>query len=234
MNPDVPLPCAAQLKRFCQAHGIVKLAVYGSALREDFGPHSDVDLLVKFDPEADVSLPDPIEVQEDISVLFGGRRVDLFTVESLIGLIRDRIVAEAEQLYPHRKPAHQPPLAVDDDTPLRLMRGHARRAIQVSAGRTRKDLDDDRTLRELVCYAVQRVGLRASRVSPATREDLPGIDFDELADLSRHLIQEHAAIDYDRLWAATQACRGIVRQLDAYLPPEDERPGAYRGEPVGW
>ena len=234
MNPDVPLPCAAQLQRFCQTHDIVKLAVYGSALREDFGPDSDVDLLVKFDPEADVSLPGQIKVQEDISALFGGRRIDLFTVESLIGLIRDRIVAEAEQLYPHRKPAHQPPLAVDDDTPLRLMRGHARRAIQVSAGRTRKDLDGDRMLCDLVCFAIQRVGLRASRVSPATREDLPGIDFEELAALSRQLIEKYDTIDYDRLWAATEACPGIVQQLDAYLPPEDERPNAFRGGPVDW
>ena len=235
MNPDVPIPTAAQLKEFCEERGIVKLAVYGSALREDFGPDSDVDLLVKFDPEATVSLFDLARTQEDISPLFGGRSIDLFTADSLIHYIRDRIIAEAELLYPHRKPPKQPPLPVDDDTPLRLMRDRARKAIQRSAGRTRQELDGDRTLNELVCYAVQRVGLPAKRVSEAARRELPEIDFDQLADLSRHLIEEYDALDLDRLWAAArQTCPAIVTRLDEYLPPEEERPGAYSGEPLHW
>ena len=137
MNPEVPIPAPEQLKEFCEAHHIVKLAVYGSALREDFGPDSDIDVLVKFDPDAGVSLFDQFQTKDDLSPLFGGRSIDLFTADSLIHYIRDRIIAEAELLYPCRKPAKQPPLEVDDDTPLRLMRDHARKAIQRSAGRTR-------------------------------------------------------------------------------------------------
>ena len=235
MNPHVPIPTAAQLKEFCEERDIVKLAVYGLALREDFGPDSDVDLLVKFDPDARISLLDLARTQEEISPLFGGRSIDLFTADSLIHYIRDRIIAEAELLYPCRKPAKQPPLEVDDDTPLRPMRDSARKAIQRSAGRTRQELDGDRTLNELVCYAVQRVGLPAKRVSEAARKELPEIEFDQLADLSRHLIKEFHAIDYARLWAAaTATCPVIVKRLDAFLPPEDERPGAYSGEPLHW
>ena len=235
MNPDVPIPTAAQLKEFCEERDIVKLAVYGSALREDFGPDSDVDLLLKFQPDANISLLAWVQMQDDISPLFGGRSIDLFTADSLIHYIRDRIIAEAELLYPCRKPAKQPPLEVDDDTPLRLMRDRARLAIQRSAGRTRQELDGDRTLNDLVCYAVQRVGLPAKRVSEAARRELPEIEFDQLADLSRHLIKEFHAIDYDRLWAAaTETCPVIVKRLDAFLPPEEERPGAYSGEPLHW
>ena len=115
------------------------------------------------------------------------------------------------------------------------MRDRARIAIQRSAGRTRQDLDNDRTLNELVCYAVQRLGLPAKRVSEAARKELPEIDFDQLADLSKHLIKEFDAIDLDRLWAATTAtCPVIAKRLDTFLPPEDERPGAYSGEPLHW
>ena len=235
MNPDVPLPTAQQLKEFCGSHRIVKLAVYGSALREDFGPESDIDLLVKFDPDADVPLFDRVRAQDEIAPLFGGRRIDLVTADSLVRYIRDRVLAEAELLYPRQVPARQPPLALDDDTPLRLMRDRARKAMARSEGRTRDDLDDDRTLNDLVCYAVQRVGLFAGRVSEACRKELPGIDFDGLADLSRRLIEEYDAIDLDRLWAAaTETCPTVVTQLDAFLPPEDQRPGAYRGEPLDW
>ena len=167
--------------------------------------------------------------------MFGGRRIDLFTAESLPRYTRDRIIAEAEHLFPCRKPGKQPPLAVDEDTPLRFMRDLARRAVEKTAGRTRQDLGEDRFLRYLVCYAIQRVGLPVKRVSEAQRKKFPTIDFEELADLRRHLIEERYVIDLDRLWAAaTETCPAIVTALDAFLPPEDERPGAYRGEPLDW
>ena len=235
MNPDVPIPAPEQLKRFCEEHHIVRLAVYGSALREDFGPESDVDVLVKFDPDAGVSLFDQFQTRDDLSPLFGGRRIDLFTAESLPRYTRDRIIAEAEHLYPDRKPGKQPPLAVDEDTPLRWMRDLARETVKQSVDRTRQDLDEDIVLREMIRFAFERIGLPVKRVSQARRRELPGIDFDELADLRRHLIKDFHALDLDRLWAAaTEICPAIIVQLDAYLPPEDQRPGAYRGDPVEW
>ena len=235
MNPTVPLPTAQQLRALCEAHHIVKLAVYGSALREDFGPDSDIDLLVKFNPDAGVSLFDQFQTKEDLSPLFGGRRIDLFTAESLPRYTRDRIIAEAEHLYPDRKPGKQPPLAVDEDTPLRWMRDLARETVKRSVDRTRQDLDEEIVLRDFFRYALELIGLPVKRVSMALRQELPGIDFDELADLRRHLIEEFHAVDLDRLWAAaTETCPVIVAQLDAFLPPEDQRPGAYRGEPIVW
>ena len=170
----MPVPTAGQLKKFCEPRHIVKLAVYGSRLRDDFGPVSDVDLLVKFGAEASVWLLARVQVADEISPLFGGRRIDLFTADSLSHYIRDRIIAEAEQLYPHPAPAKQPPLAVDDDTPLRLMREQAREAIAKTAGKTRQELDEDRLLRDLVCFAVDRLGLPAKRVSKAARRELAG------------------------------------------------------------
>ena len=69
MNPNAPIPTVAQLKEFCESNGIAKLAVFGSALREDFGPESDVDLLVKLTPDAHKSLLGQEQLQRDISPL---------------------------------------------------------------------------------------------------------------------------------------------------------------------
>lgn len=64
------------LEPFCRKWRIIELAVFGSALRHDFGPSSDVDLLVAFHPEAPWSLLDHIDMQQELSVLLG-RPVDL-------------------------------------------------------------------------------------------------------------------------------------------------------------
>lgn len=235
MNPKAPSPTAEELKPFCEAYGIVKLAVFGSVLREDFGPDSDVDVLVKFGPAVRISLRERLQTQDDLSPFFGGRTIDLVTADSLVHYIRDRIIAEAAQLYPVRKPPKQQPLVVDDDTALRLMRDRANRATELAAGRTRQNLDGDQTLNELLCYAVQRLGVHASGASEAGRKQLPGIDFEALQTLARHLIDERDTIDLDRLWAAaTEICPSVIAQLDAFLPPDDERPGVYRGEPLDW
>jgi hypothetical protein len=61
---------------FCQRWCIRELAVFGSALGDDFGPDSDVDLLVTFAPEADWSLLDHVRMQLEMSALLG-RPVDL-------------------------------------------------------------------------------------------------------------------------------------------------------------
>lgn len=64
------------LAEFCRRWGISELALFGSALRSDFGPESDVDLLVSFAPQARPSLLDHVRMQLELSTLLG-RRVDL-------------------------------------------------------------------------------------------------------------------------------------------------------------
>lgn len=83
---------------FCCQHCIVKLAVFGSALREDFRPDSDVDILVWFAPEQHVTLFDMVGMEEDLSHIIG-RCVDLRTPEDLSRYFRDKVVEEAEVQY---------------------------------------------------------------------------------------------------------------------------------------
>jgi hypothetical protein len=87
---------------FCQRWQIVEFAVFGSALREDFGPDSDLDVLVSFGPDADWSLLDHLRMEEELASLLK-RDVDLLTrraVEQSHNWLRRReILDTAEVIY---------------------------------------------------------------------------------------------------------------------------------------
>ena len=83
---------------FCRRHHIRKLALFGSVLRDDFGPDSDVDVLVEFEPGHTPGF-DFIEIQDELSTLFG-RPVDLVTfqsVEQSRNCIRRRHILSSQQ-----------------------------------------------------------------------------------------------------------------------------------------
>ena len=76
---NIPIPPDA-LEAFCQKWRVRELSLFGSVLRDDFGPDSDVDVLVSFDEDAPWSLWDLIGMQDELAELFG-RRVDLVEKE---------------------------------------------------------------------------------------------------------------------------------------------------------
>ena len=65
-----------QIEAFCRKWKIRQFALFGSVLRDDFRPDSDVDVLVEFEPDAEVTLFDFVQMQEELSETFG-RKVDL-------------------------------------------------------------------------------------------------------------------------------------------------------------
>ena len=82
---------------FCRRHHIRKLAVFGSALREDFRPDSDLDVLVEFDAGHTPGLAF-FGMEQELSELLG-RKVDLNTPQFLSPYFRDKVLAEAEVQY---------------------------------------------------------------------------------------------------------------------------------------
>ena len=82
---------------FCRRHHIRRLAFFGSVLRDDFRPESDVDLLVEFEPGKTPGLAF-FEMQDELSEILG-RTVDLKTPNELSKYFRDEVLAEAEELY---------------------------------------------------------------------------------------------------------------------------------------
>lgn len=83
---------------FCRTHRIRRLALFGSILRDDFTPDSDVDVLVEFEPGAKVGLLKLERLAIELSELLG-RRVDLNTPGFISPLYRDRVLAEAQVQY---------------------------------------------------------------------------------------------------------------------------------------
>jgi uncharacterized protein len=86
----------------CRRHHIRKLSFFGSVLRGDFGPESDVDVLVEFEPEHIPGFLHLHDIEQELSELLGGHRVDLVTEKFLNQRIRDRILASAEVRYAER------------------------------------------------------------------------------------------------------------------------------------
>jgi len=82
---------------FCRRHYIRRLALFGSVLREDFRPDSDVDVLVEFEPGHTPGLAFFGMEQELAEML--GRKVDLNTQQFLSPYFRDKVLAEAEVHY---------------------------------------------------------------------------------------------------------------------------------------
>src|SRR5690242_9728051 len=83
---------------FCRRHHVRKLALFGSVLRPDFGPESDIDVLVEFDPEYPVGLIRLAGMEQELSEILG-RKVDLNTSGFLSPYFRDQVLSEAQVQY---------------------------------------------------------------------------------------------------------------------------------------
>ena len=87
-----------RIAAFCERHRIRKLSIFGSALREDFGPDSDIDVLVEFKPNARVGLITLAGMELELGEIIG-RKVDLNTPGFLSKYYRDRVLKEAVVQY---------------------------------------------------------------------------------------------------------------------------------------
>src|SRR5690349_877550 len=94
-NIDIP---SDRIRGFCERHGVRRLSIFGSALRDDFRPDSDVDVLVEFAPGETPSLLDLGGMQVELTEMLG-REVDLKTPGFLSPRIREQIARSAKVEY---------------------------------------------------------------------------------------------------------------------------------------
>jgi len=87
-----------KIAAFCRKHHIAKLSVFGSALSGDFGPDSDVDFLVEFEPGHVPGLLRLAAMERELSAIIG-RKADLRTAGDLSRYFRDEVVAAAVEQY---------------------------------------------------------------------------------------------------------------------------------------
>ena len=86
-----------ELEAICRRRAVKRLALFGSVLRDDFGPDSDVDVLVEF--RDDFEGKQVYKIYDELTELFGGRKVDLVEVDFVNRRIRDQILSEAQDVF---------------------------------------------------------------------------------------------------------------------------------------
>ncbi len=96
---NMVFPSKDKIAELCQRHFIRRLSVFGSVLRNDFGPDSDIDILVEFEPGHVPGFFGLFEIEKELSRVCGGRKVDLRTPEDLSRYFRDEVLAHAEVQY---------------------------------------------------------------------------------------------------------------------------------------
>ncbi|MBI3360397.1 MAG: nucleotidyltransferase family protein [Chloroflexi bacterium] len=98
MKPNRVEVSKDKLAEFCRRHHILRLAFFGSVLRDDFRPDSDIDVLVEFEPGHVPGLA-LIRIQDELSALLCGYKVDLVTPKFLNHRIRERVLSQMEVQY---------------------------------------------------------------------------------------------------------------------------------------
>lgn len=97
-NTHLAVP-TEKIAEFCRRHHVRKLALFGSVLRDDFRPDSDVDVLVEFEPGHIPGFFGLFDMEEELSKFLGGRKADLRTPQDLSRYFRDEVVAHAQVQY---------------------------------------------------------------------------------------------------------------------------------------
>ena len=98
MSTTAVLPSKDRIAEFCRRWHISKLSYFGSVLRDDFGPQSDVDVLIEFAPGRTPGL-EIVDIEEELSALLGGHKVDLVNPKYLNRRLKRRVLESAEVQY---------------------------------------------------------------------------------------------------------------------------------------
>jgi uncharacterized protein len=88
-----------RIAEFCRRHHIGRLSLFGSVLRDDFRPDSDVDVLVEFEPGRAVGFFTLFDMEDELAQILGVSKVDLNTPLSLSEYFRDEVLTRAEVQY---------------------------------------------------------------------------------------------------------------------------------------
>jgi uncharacterized protein with HEPN domain/predicted nucleotidyltransferase len=216
---------------FCRRQHIVEFALFGSVLRDDFRPDSDVDVLVVFGPQARHSLQDRLEVQADLEHLFG-RKVDV-TEKALIKNPFSQVeIGRTHQIvYPLEQANLATPVEVN-----RHMTDEARTAAALLdmvealesiqdfvAGRTYDDYATDRMLRRAIERELEILGEAANRVPKVFQSAHNEIDWGQIIGLRNVIIHRYDEIEDERMWnIITEQAPQLLAQVKPLVPPLPE------------
>ena len=211
-NPNHPIP-EKPIRAFCRKWKICSFRFYGSIMRDDFRPDSDIDVLVEYRPDAHHSFHELFEMQDELEHLFG-RKVDL----------ADRRSVEASPNYIRRKGiiSGKPPVLRQMSYLLDMLIWA--RAIQdLMAESTKELIDSDEMTFHAISFNVHQFVASTARIDAPTRNILPQIPWDIL-DIA-YLKFEEDPFDRERTTMNTIArdvVPLVIPHLIAVIPREDE------------
>lgn len=87
-----------QIEDFCRKYGVAELSLFGSILRDDFGPDSDVDVLVTLEPGREMTIEAYLDMRDELSAMFDGREIDLVQKPLLTNPFRRHEILRTRQV----------------------------------------------------------------------------------------------------------------------------------------
>jgi predicted nucleotidyltransferase/uncharacterized protein with HEPN domain len=213
-----------EIAAFCRARHIRWLALFGSVLRDDFRDDSDIDVLVEFVPEQPVTFFDLNAMEEELSRLFGVRKIDFVTLAALYWRMRDRTLRSMVVLYgdgPEIPRAAGPeiPTTKDDRVYVGIMWDMARTMRDAVCGKTRAEYDADTMLRYALAGSLRRFSARSVQVSEAFRAAHAEIAWHTTDRMYCVVSEDGIAINEGMLWEIA-ACEmpTLIPVLECMLP----------------
>jgi uncharacterized protein len=209
MKIDLP---RERITEFCEKWKITEFELFGSVLREDFGPESDIDVLITFDPDANWGLSDLVQMDEEATAIFG-RRVDLverrLVERSANYLRRDGILGLRE--FTSRDPAY-----------LLDMLLAARQVVEMLTGVTREEFLGNDMMQSAAMWSLEKLDRAASGVSAELRRLSPEVPWEKAIGLRSRLEDEHFRIDAPAVWEVVHSDLPLLlAAIEPLIPPEE-------------
>jgi len=198
-----------KLSVFCKKWNIVEFALFGSVLRNDFNSESDVDVLVSFDQNTNISLFDLVEMQEELESFFG-REVDIIERTAIKNPYRMKnIFANMEFcMLPEER----------DLSLLWDMLEAAKDVVAFIENVKFSDFENDKKLR----YATERqilvIGEAAKNISESTKKDYSEIPWKSIVGMRNILAHEYGEVLTSRIWStAKNDIPNLIAKINAAL-----------------
>ena len=183
-------------------NGIRKLALFGSVLSDRFSPSSDIDILAEFRLSESVGFFRLAEMEQELSKLFAGRKIDLRTPTDLSRYFRDEVVRNALNRLCRTL------IRSASATGGRL----AAAALEMATGYQRPDLDSNRMLALAPTRSLEILGEAAAQVSSEVRMRFPVIPFASMVGMRNRLIHAYFDVDLNIVWTT------VTEDLPPLLP----------------
>jgi uncharacterized protein with HEPN domain len=179
-------------------------------MRDDFGPDSDVDVLVEFERDHTPGLITLAGMEIELSGILG-RKADIRTPADLSRYFRQDVIEKALMIYER-----------DDHVRLRHMLDAAHEAVAFVQDETRESLDEDRKLLLALVKAIEIIGEAASKVSESCQATYSQIPWPQIIGMRNRLIHAYFDIDHETVWQTIQDdLPPLIVELEKIIPVDD-------------